>query len=135
MDDVGHLRKRDGAWRWNLFEDTADAERWVETFTLASWFEYLRQRRRGTEARAEHGRQCAGTDPPLLSAAMDQRFDPHPLAHPQGPDGLGAMDLVRAAGDEVGPLRQRQAAKTLHRIAQHQRASVVSERGNLGQGI
>ena len=50
MEDVGHMRKRDGAWRWNLFEDTADAERWIETFTLGSWFDYLRQRRRGTAA-------------------------------------------------------------------------------------
>jgi hypothetical protein len=50
MEDVGHMRKRDGAWRWNLFEDTADARLWIETFTLGSWFDYLRQRRRGTEA-------------------------------------------------------------------------------------
>jgi MFS family permease len=48
MEDVGHMRKRDGAWRWNLFEDTADCQRWLETFTLSSWFDYLRQRRRGT---------------------------------------------------------------------------------------
>lgn len=50
MEEVGHLRRRDGAWRWDLFEDTADPTRWAETFTLTSWFEYLRQRRRGTAA-------------------------------------------------------------------------------------
>jgi len=50
MEDVGHMRKRDGAWRWNLFQDTEDAQHWFETFTLKSWFEYLRQRRRGTAA-------------------------------------------------------------------------------------
>ena len=50
MEDVGHQRKRDGAQRWNLFQDTADADHWFETFTLASWFEYLRQRRRATAA-------------------------------------------------------------------------------------
>ena len=50
MDDVGHVRKRDGAWRWHLFQDTADAEHWYEAFTVASWLHYLRQRGRGTAA-------------------------------------------------------------------------------------
>jgi MFS family permease len=50
MDAVGHVRKRDGAWRWHLFQDTADAEHWYEAFTVASWLDYLRQRRRGTAA-------------------------------------------------------------------------------------
>ena len=50
IDDVGHVRKRDGAWRWHLYQDTADAEHWYEAFTVASWLHYLRQRRRGTAA-------------------------------------------------------------------------------------
>jgi MFS family permease len=50
MDAVGHVRKRDGAWRWHLFQDTSDAEHWYEAFTVASWLDYLRQRRRGTAA-------------------------------------------------------------------------------------
>jgi MFS family permease len=50
MEAVGHVRKRDGAWRWHLFQDTADAEHWYEAFTVASWLHYLRQRRRGTAA-------------------------------------------------------------------------------------
>jgi hypothetical protein len=50
MDAVGHVRKRDGAWRWHLFQDTADAEHWYEAFTVASWLAYLHHRRRGTTA-------------------------------------------------------------------------------------
>jgi MFS family permease len=50
MDVVGHVRKRDGAWRWHLFQDTVDAEHWYEGFTVPSWLHYLRQRRRGTAA-------------------------------------------------------------------------------------
>jgi MFS family permease len=50
MEEVGHVRKRDGAWRWHLFQDTADAEHWYEAFTVSSWLHYLRQRRRGTAA-------------------------------------------------------------------------------------
>jgi MFS family permease len=50
MEEVGHVRKRDGAWRWHLFQDTADGEHWYEAFTVPSWLHYLRQRRRGTAA-------------------------------------------------------------------------------------
>lgn len=50
IHEVGHVRKRDGAWRWHLYQDTADAERWYEAFTVASWLHYLHQRRRGTAA-------------------------------------------------------------------------------------
>ena len=30
IDEVGHIRKRDGAWRWQIYQDTADAEHWYE---------------------------------------------------------------------------------------------------------
>lgn len=52
MDEVGHVRRRDGARRWRLFQDVADAEHWYEAFTVASWLDYLRHRRRGTAADA-----------------------------------------------------------------------------------
>jgi hypothetical protein len=50
MEEVGHLRRRNGALHWQLYQDTALAERWVETFTLRSWLEHLRQTRRATTA-------------------------------------------------------------------------------------
>jgi hypothetical protein len=50
MEEVGHLRRRDGCWRWDLFEDVGDPPAGSRPSTLASWIEYLRQRRRGTAA-------------------------------------------------------------------------------------
>lgn len=50
MQAVGVLRRRDGASRWQLFQDTADPEHWVEAFTVPSWLEHLRQTRRRTAA-------------------------------------------------------------------------------------
>lgn len=50
MEEVGHLRKRNGATRWQLFQDVADAEHWIEAFTVASWLDYRRQARRATAA-------------------------------------------------------------------------------------
>lgn len=50
MEEVGHLRKRNGALRWRLYQDIMDAEHWVESFVVASWLEYRRQARRATAA-------------------------------------------------------------------------------------
>jgi hypothetical protein len=33
-------RRRDGAYRWGVFEDTADPSRFVETFLVDSWLEH-----------------------------------------------------------------------------------------------
>lgn len=50
MEAVGELRRRDGARRWQLFQDTSDAEHWVEAFTVPSWLDHLRQTQRLTAA-------------------------------------------------------------------------------------
>lgn len=50
MDEVGHIRKRNGALRWRLFQDTDDPEHWVETYVVPDWLEHLRLARRTTEA-------------------------------------------------------------------------------------
>jgi MFS family permease len=43
-------RKRDGAYDWNVFEDTEHPERMIETFLADSWLDHLRQHRRVTKA-------------------------------------------------------------------------------------
>jgi MFS family permease len=48
MADYERVRRRDGASRWELFRDTADPERYVETFLVKSWAEHLRQHARQT---------------------------------------------------------------------------------------
>ena len=50
LENLAHERKRDGAYDWGAFEDTADEGRFVETFFLDSWLEHLRQHRRVTKA-------------------------------------------------------------------------------------
>src|SRR5205823_14631130 len=42
------IRRRDGAVNWGLFQDLADASRWVETFVVETWAEHLRQHERVT---------------------------------------------------------------------------------------
>ncbi|HKU41087.1 MAG TPA: MFS transporter [Polyangiales bacterium] len=48
IDGLKQIRLRDGALRWGLFRDPADPSRYVETFLVDSWSEYLRQRERFT---------------------------------------------------------------------------------------
>jgi MFS family permease len=47
---VEHERRRDGAYRWGVFEDAAQEGRIVETFLVESWLEHLRQHERVTNA-------------------------------------------------------------------------------------
>jgi len=42
------IRRRDGARRWGVFRDTADLERVLETFVVATWGEHMRQHERVT---------------------------------------------------------------------------------------
>ena len=48
MWEVRLERLRDGALRWELFQDPADPQRYVETFLMESWVEHLRQHERVT---------------------------------------------------------------------------------------
>lgn len=41
--DLERARRRTGASRWRLYRDGAAADRYVETFVVASWAEHLRQ--------------------------------------------------------------------------------------------
>jgi len=50
---LGEIRQRDGALYWNLFHDTNDRGRYLESFVTDSWAEHLRQHGRVTRADKE----------------------------------------------------------------------------------
>ena len=50
MQEMRRIRRRDGAIHWGVYEDTASPGTVVETFTVESWLEHLRQHDRVTNA-------------------------------------------------------------------------------------
>jgi MFS family permease len=48
VERLSRERRRDGAYAWGIFEDTAVGGRFLETFLLDSWLEHLRQHERVT---------------------------------------------------------------------------------------
>jgi MFS family permease len=53
IHEYGRIRRRDGAYRWGVYRDLEEADRYVETFLIRSWAEHLRQHERSTKADRE----------------------------------------------------------------------------------
>ncbi len=58
MQHVGEMRRRNGAFFWDLFRDSADPAHYVETFMDESWVEHLRQHERVSVADREIQRRA-----------------------------------------------------------------------------
>ncbi len=58
MQEVGEMRRRNGAYFWQLFHDTGHPARFVECFTDESWLEHLRQHERVSVADREIQRRA-----------------------------------------------------------------------------
>jgi MFS family permease len=50
VDELGHARRRDGAYAWGIYEDVANAGRFVETFSVESWLEFMHLQKRVSNA-------------------------------------------------------------------------------------
>ena len=78
MKEMRRIRQRDGAIRWNLLRDTADPQRYVETFVTESWVDHLRQHERVTaENRAMDQRVQAfhlGPEPPKITHLIGEEM-------------------------------------------------------------
>jgi len=58
MQQVREMRRRNGAYFWQLFHDSEDPTRFVETFMDESWMEHLRQHERASVADREIQRRA-----------------------------------------------------------------------------
>ena len=73
---LGETKRRDGAFYWNLFRDTADPGRFVEVLIVDSWGEHRRQHGRLTQADREVEERVLsfhlGGSPPKISHLIAQ---------------------------------------------------------------
>jgi quinol monooxygenase YgiN len=81
IEELASERRRDGAYAWDVFQDTADDTRFTETFFLESWIEHLRQHHRVTNADRQVEQHLAKffREPPVvthLGAAGNERRSP-----------------------------------------------------------
>jgi len=70
LKDFSSERRRDGGYRWQVFEDAEDPERFVESFLVPSWLDHLRQHQRVTEEDADLQAKVTayheGSEPPKV---------------------------------------------------------------------
>jgi hypothetical protein len=70
MEQLGRIRRRDGAYRWGLYGDLERPGVYLETFVVDSWSEHLRQHDRLTVADLELTRLTRsfhrGSEPPVV---------------------------------------------------------------------
>jgi quinol monooxygenase YgiN len=59
MQDLREMRRRNGAFFWELFHDSADPTHYVETFMDESWIEHLRQHERVSVSDRETQRRAS----------------------------------------------------------------------------
>lgn len=73
MAEVGRSRLRTGALRWDLYQDGAHPERYLEVFLVASWDEHLRQ----------HGGRLTGSDRAfeVLARSLVEPGHPFQVSH------------------------------------------------------
>lgn len=76
MEELGRIRRRDGARRWSLLQDVDDLERWLERFHSPTWLDHLRRQLRFTVAdKMVRDRVRALHDGDVIITRMIQRGD------------------------------------------------------------
>jgi MFS family permease len=70
MVERERIRRRDGARAWTLWHDLHDRSRWIESYRVRDWADYLRHNSRRTQEDVSNVdallRLHAGTDQPLI---------------------------------------------------------------------
>src|SRR6266853_2564065 len=85
MKEMRRIRQRDGAIRWNLLRDTADPQRYLESFVTESWGDHLRQHERVTAENREVDQRAQafhlGPEPPKITHLIAEELPSESTAH------------------------------------------------------
>jgi MFS family permease len=95
INEIGRIRRRDGARAWSIAQDIDAVDLWVERFECPTWLDYLRWRTRPTQSdhavrerllgliAGEHGR---------VRRLVVRPPGAEPLGAPDGPEGSTTRD-------------------------------------------
>ena len=91
VDELGHARRRDGAYAWGVYEDVADVGRFVETFMIDSWLELMHARERVTNAdeMLENQVRQLLAEPPRITVCVSSERPHRTWRTQSGGSGLG----------------------------------------------
>lgn len=98
MRELRRIRRRDGARRWTLMQDTDDREAWIERYHSPNWIEHLRRHHRLTVADQETERRVLafhrGETPPRVRHLLERHPEtpgaPVAVTDPRLPSGPAA---------------------------------------------
>ena len=78
MKELFISRKRTGAYRWGLYTDLTEPNKYIESFVLPSWIEHMRQYERMTEHEKEIEEKVKfyhiGTNPPSIKHFLTNKI-------------------------------------------------------------
>ncbi|MEZ5514343.1 MAG: MFS transporter [Steroidobacteraceae bacterium] len=96
INELGRIRRRDGARWWSVCQDIDDPELWAERFESPTWMDYLRRQTRPTRADQDVRRQIAE----LIGGGRGtmRRF----LERPRGAEPLGTEQRRPPLDDSSG---------------------------------
>jgi MFS family permease len=100
MREVRHVRGRAGAQFWQLYEDVAHPEGWIEIWSMESWTDHLRESARRTD-----------TDKQILARAALFQQDA------ERPSRYLAVDPLEHRGDQAAPARTQRPPVPVARTA------------------
>jgi len=98
INEVGRIRRRDGARAWSISQDIDTVDLWVERFECPTWLDYLRWRTRPTQSDQAAREQ-------LLRLVAGEHFTVRRLVvRPPGAQPLGAPEAepTSAERDQLG---------------------------------
>ena len=87
INELGRIRRRDGARRWSVCQDIDDPQYWIERFESPTWLDYLRRQTRPTLA-------DQGVRKRMLQLILGERgIVRRQIERPSGSEPLGAGQL------------------------------------------
>lgn len=92
INELGRIRRRDGARRWSVCQDIDDPQFWTERFESPTWVDYLRRHTRPTQADQTVREQIAAlvtTDRTIVRRMIERPIGSEPLgSQPSRPEPL-----------------------------------------------